>query len=117
MYYARYLDILESARGQFFRHLGQSFLQWQEQDTIFPVIDCHLAYKAPARYDELLPIEVRITNAAGIRLNFNYRILKADGALAVQAETFHVCTALNEKPKRLPPELLALLQPYVTPAP
>lgn len=117
VYYARYLDILESARGQFFRHLGRSFLQWQELDTIFPVIDCHLAYKSPARYDDSLAIEVRVSNAQGIRLNFDYRVLKADGTLAVQAETFHVCTGISEKPKRLPRELLALLQPYVPPAP
>src|SRR5581483_3712381 len=58
VYYARYLDILESARGEFFRHLGVTFLQWQDQDVIFPVIECRLRYKAPARYHDQLTIEL-----------------------------------------------------------
>ena len=32
IYYSRYLDLLEAARGEFFRSLGCTFLQWQEQD-------------------------------------------------------------------------------------
>src|SRR5215469_5100900 len=36
IYYSRYLDLLEAARGEFFRSLGVSFLKWQEQGTIFP---------------------------------------------------------------------------------
>jgi acyl-CoA thioester hydrolase len=116
VYYARYLDILESARGQFFRHLGRSWLEWQEEGTLFPVIECRLCYKAPARYDDLLRLELRVTLATGIRLNFEYRVLKEDGAVLVEAETRHVCTGLNDKPKRLPAELLELLKPFMSPA-
>ena len=54
VYHARYLDLLEAARGEFFRGLGFPFLGLQEQDTVFPVIECQLRYKAPARYDERL---------------------------------------------------------------
>ncbi len=116
VYYGRYLDILESARGQFFRHLGMSFLEWQRQGTIFPIIECRLCYKAPARYDDLLKIELGIPLAAGIRLNFNYRILGEDGALLVEAETRHVCAGSNDKPKRLPPDLVEPLKPYMAQA-
>ena len=47
IYYGRYLNLLEVARGEFFRHLGTTFLQWQERDVIFPVLECRLRYKAP----------------------------------------------------------------------
>src|SRR5581483_1046504 len=59
VYYSRYLDLLEAARGEFFRQLGATFQQWQEQDAIFPVVECRLRYKSPARYDDVLSIEVR----------------------------------------------------------
>jgi acyl-CoA thioester hydrolase len=111
VYYARYLDILESARGQFFRHLGRGFLEWQQEGTIFPVIECRLRYKAPARYDDLLRIEVKVAQAAGVRLGFEYRVLREDGTLLVEGETLHVCTGLNERPKRLPEELRLRLAP------
>ena len=58
IYHARYLDLLEAARGEFLRHLGLTVRQLQEADTIFPVIGAQVDYKAPARYDDLLRIEV-----------------------------------------------------------
>ena len=112
IYYSRYLDILEAARGEFFRQLGPTFLKWQEQDVIFPVVEARLRYKAPARYDDLLTIETWLTALERIRLNFAYRILK-EQTLLVEAETLHVCTGLDEKPKRLPNDLCSLLSPYL----
>ena len=112
VYYSRYLDMLEVARGEFFRQLGTTFLKWQQQDVIFPVIECRLRYKAPARYDDLLTIETWLTSIERIRLNFAYRIFKEQNLL-LEGETFHVCTGLDEKPRRLPDELLSLLKPYL----
>ena len=113
IYYARYLDLLEAARGEFFRHLGASCLQWQEQGVIFPVVECQMRYKAPARYDDLLAIELWLTELDRIRLGFAYRILNATGKEILAASTRHVCTSLHEKPQRMPPELRQRLQSYV----
>jgi acyl-CoA thioester hydrolase len=113
IYYSRYLDLLEAARGEFFRHLGATFLKWQEQEIIFPVVECRLRYKAPARYDDVLTIELWPTAAERIRLDFSSRILNQSGVLILEAETRHVCTGLDEKPRRLPEELVKLLGPWV----
>ena len=110
IYYGRYLDLLEAARGEFFRHLGTTLLQWQERDVIFPVIECHLHYKGMARYDDVLSIEVWPTTAERVRLNFSHRITDQAGKLILEAETNHVCASMNEKPKRLPEELAARLR-------
>ncbi|HEX4263241.1 MAG TPA: thioesterase family protein [Verrucomicrobiae bacterium] len=112
IYYSRYLDLLEAARGEFFRHLGLPLLKLQEQDIIFPVVECHLRYKSPARYDEVLTIELWTTLVQGVRLNFGFRILKDEKILILEGETFHVCTGLNEKPKRLPEEFAAKLEEW-----
>ena len=74
---------------------------------IFPVIEARLRYKSPARYDDLLAIEVWPTLIERVRVNFGHRIVNQDGKLILEAETFHVCTGVNEKPKRLPEELAA----------
>ena len=114
IYYARYLDLLEAARGEFFRQVGVPLLQLQEQDTVFPVVECRLRYKSPARYDDVLTIEVWPTMAEGARLNFGHRIFKEQNILVLEGETLHVCTGVNEKTKRLPGELIAKLQPFLT---
>jgi len=110
VYHTRYLDLLEAARGEFIRHLGTSVLQLQEQDLIFPVIECRVRYKAPARYDDLLTIEVWPAAVGKIRVNFAHRIVNQRGTLILEAETFHVCTSVQEKPKRLPEPLAARLK-------
>jgi acyl-CoA thioester hydrolase len=113
IYHSRYLDLLEAARGEFIRSLGATVLELQERDFIFPVIEARVRYKFPARYDDLLAIEVWVTAVEKVRLNFGHRILNQNGKLILEAETFHVCTSIDEKPKRLPEELAEKLKPYL----
>lgn len=113
VYYGRYLDFLEVARGEFFRALGLTFLAWQQQDVAFPVVECRLRYKLPARYDDLLTIEVWPAMAEGARLNFGFLISNESGRPIIEGETWHVCTSLEEKPRRLPRELIEKLVPYL----
>jgi acyl-CoA thioester hydrolase len=113
IYHSRYLDLLEAARGEFMRSLGTPVLALQDADYIFPVIEARVRYKFPARYDDWLAIEVWLTRVERVRLNFGHRILNQDGKLILEAETFHCCTSREEKPKRLPAELVEKLQPYL----
>lgn len=113
IYYSRYLDILEAARGEFFRQLGQPLLELQAQEILFPVVECHLRYKSPARYDDVLTVELWPTLVQGARLNFGFRIVKEE-TLILEGETLHVCTGLNEKPKRVPEHLAEKLTNFLT---
>lgn len=113
VYYANCLGILEAARGEFFRTLGGTFLKWQEVGFMFPVVEVHLRYKALARYDDLLNIEVWVTAAERVRLNFGYRIVNQSGTVILEGETWHVCLSLDEKMKRLPEDLIAAVNPHL----
>lgn len=117
VYYARYLEILEAARGEFFRQLGVTWLGWQERGFMFPVVEAHLHYRALARYDDLLRVEVWVTTAEKVRLNFGYRITNQTGQLVLDGATLHVCLTLAEKPARLPAELVGALRPHLRPGP
>jgi acyl-CoA thioester hydrolase len=106
--------MLEAARGEFFRFIGQPLLVWQERDTIFPVIECQFRYKAPARYDDVLGIEVKVASLDRIRLSFSYLVRdRESGRELVRATTSHVCTSTQEKPKRIPDDLAASLKPFL----
>ena len=113
VYHSRYLDLLEAARGEFLRALGEPVQSLQEADCIFPVIEARLRYQRPARYDDLLAIEVWLTRVQGVRINFGHRVLNQHGQVVLEAETFHCCTGRNEKPKRLPEKLLAKFEAYL----
>jgi acyl-CoA thioester hydrolase len=110
IYHGRYLDLLEAARGEFLRSLGTTVLRLQNHDAIFPVVEARLRYRFPARYDDMLSIEVWPTLVERVRVNFGHRILNQNSRLILEAETFHACTGLDEKPRRLPPELAEILK-------
>src|SRR5271170_6154078 len=80
VYFSRYLDMLEAARGEFFRQLGCPLLQLQEAGISFPMVAVNVFFKGPARYDDCLTIELRVIRLGGVRLNFGFRILNASGA-------------------------------------
>jgi acyl-CoA thioester hydrolase len=112
VYYARYLDILELARGEFFREIGFSCLSLQEQGTIFQVTECCLKYLKPARYDDELEIRISLSELRKVRLRFNYEIFRGNDLL-LTGWTYMVCAGTDEKPKRIPEELLKTFEPYV----
>ena len=116
MYYGRYLDFLEEARGEFFRSLGTTFLQWQEQGAIFPVIEVQLKYRGPARYDDVLEIEVWLSELRGVKVVFAYRVLNAAGKVLLEGTTIHACTSMEERPMRIPEALVEKLEAFVVKA-
>jgi len=115
VYYARFLEVLEAARGAFFRMLGTTLLDWQTRGWMFPVIEAQLRYRTLARYDDLLLVEVRVTRAERVRLNFAYRIVNQSNDIVLEGETLHVCMTVDEKMKRLPEELVIMLKPHLDP--
>lgn len=115
IYHSRYLDLLEAARGEFLRTLGFPLLRLQESGVIFPVVEAQLRYLRPARYDDDLTIEIQLTLLRGARLGVRHRVLGADGRVLVEADTLHVATGLNDKPRRLPADLVAALRPWLQP--
>ena len=64
----------------------------------------------------MLTIEVWPTAIERVRLNFAHRVTAQTGKLVLEAETFHACTGVNEKPRRMPPEFADQLALYLNPA-
>ncbi len=113
VYYARYFDFLEAARGDFFRALGHSFQDLEDEGFAFPVIHCEGDYRIAARYDELIQIDLWLTSLARIRLDFGYRIVTDDDRLLFHGMTRHACTDRDNKGARIPGALVEKLTPYL----
>ena len=104
VYHARYLDILEAARGEFFRAAGVPLSSLHDQELFFPVVESHLHHEATARYDDELAIEVVVTNLDRLNLAFAYGVSNSRNQIILSGLTRHVCIGRDEKPKRMPPE-------------
>ena len=112
IYYGRFLDLFEEARGEFFRAIGTPFLSLQEEGLLLPVLEADVRYAAPVRYDEWVQIEVVPWIQGRLRLEFRYRVLGPGGDARVTGRTLHVATGLDERPRRLPPRLVDALAPW-----
>jgi acyl-CoA thioester hydrolase len=105
VYHSNYLIWFEVGRVELIRQLGLNYKQMEEEGCGIAVVDVHVRYKAPARYDDELVIETRLVAARGAVVKFGYRILRiTDGLLLCEGETMHVCVGKDMKKMCLPPK-------------
>jgi acyl-CoA thioester hydrolase len=115
VYYANYFVWCEIGRVEFFRQLGHDYkLMETEEDSHLPVVEASCRYRSPARYDDEIQIETRVTTLRGPVIKFGYRLLRLepDGErLLAEAETVHVCVDRQMQKKPLPAKIVALCTP------
>jgi len=106
VYYANYFVWCEIGRVEFFRELGYDYKQMElEDDCHLPVVEANCRYRSPARYDDEVAIETRVTVLRSSFVKFGYRILRLhpDGEqLLAEAETLHVSVDKTMCKRRLP---------------
>jgi acyl-CoA thioester hydrolase len=121
VYYANYLRYFEAARNEFIRSKGLRYRDFEaEHRLLLPVAEAHVAYKTPARYDDLLTVEIALAEARRASARFDYRVVREDGTLLATGHTVHACVDLEGRVRRLPAALLAALaagEPAAGPAP
>ena len=112
VYYANYLRYFESSRAAYWRDLGRSYKDLEAWGVALPVIEAHCVYRRPARYEDLLTIEVDVSELRGASLRFIYRVLRTGDAAGACAEellaegyTRHAVIGADGRPRALPPEL------------
>jgi len=109
VYYANYLRYFEASRNEFIRSKGLRYRDFEEEHgLVLPVTEAHVNYRTPARYDDLLTVEISLDEARRASARFAYRILR-EGELLATGHTVHACVDLEGKVRRMPPGLLQKL--------
>lgn len=104
VYYANYLVWMEIGRAEYCRAIGIRYKDMEESDgVLLAVVDAHCRYLSPARYDEEIRVETRISAANRRMVEFSYEIREAsaDRPLATGA-TRHIFLGPDMKPVKLP---------------
>lgn len=110
VYHANYLRYFERARTEFMRERGLSVLELHERGSIFPVVRVEMDFRAPARHDDLLRVETEVLDVGKSSFVLGQQVVRAaDGKLLVAARVTLACVGPEMKAKRLPPELLQVL--------
>lgn len=91
VYHSNYLNYLELSRVEWLRDLGFSYAELEKNGVLLPVVHASLNYRSPARYDDLLRIESRVSEMGGSSIEFQSEIYNENGVLLVEAVVRLVC--------------------------
>ena len=118
-HHGSYLLYFEAARVEYLHRRGVSFNEWAERAIHLPVIAAELRYKKPSRFDECLVVEARLYELSRIKVGFAYSARREPGGeLVAEGQTLLACVGNDQRPKRLPPDVLeVLLQAETHPRP
>jgi acyl-CoA thioester hydrolase len=107
-YYANYLAFFEVARVELLRHLGVPIREAEARGSVFPCVEARLRYHRPAVLDDLLSVELWVTEVRRSTFSFGYEV-RRDGELVASGETRHAAVEpITLRPQRLPGWLLDL---------
>ena len=96
VYYGRYMPYFDLARVEYHRHLGRPHLG----NVDFAMRALTIEYAAPARFDDLLEIFVRVERIGTTSITYDhaaYRLNESGDELMATAKATLVCIALDER--------------------
>ena len=110
VYYANYFRYFEFSRSEFFRARGGNYVELEQQGFGLPVVAAHCDYRRPAKYDDLLTIEVHVAELRRASMRFEYVVRRErDGEQLATGHTVHACIGPDGKPTGLPQSVVKLL--------
>jgi acyl-CoA thioester hydrolase len=101
VYYANYLRFFESARADYWRSLGRTYKDLEDAQVAMPVIEAHCNYKKPARYEDLLEVDIRVGEMRTASMRFDYVVYRGTDVLA-EGYTRHAIIGPNGRPRAIP---------------
>ena len=107
-----YLRFFEIGRAEWLRQRGRAYKELEEAGYMLPVVEAHVRYREPARYDDVIDIHGGPIDVRAASVKFEYRLFRAaDSRLLAEGYTLHACLAKDGKVRRFPDELLSLFHP------
>jgi acyl-CoA thioester hydrolase len=112
VYYANYLRFAERGRTEMLRAVGISHAEMIAHDgLVLAVRRCEVDYLAPAKLDDALVVESRVTKMGGASLTLAQRICR-DGKELVTLSVVIVCINAAGRAARLPESLRQALNDH-----
>lgn len=105
-YYAHYFVWFEMGRAEYFRSLGVRYAEYEDKGIFLPVVEASARYFRPTTYDDLLSIQVVVSDFGKTSMKFAYRIINEKKEKIVEGYTVHAFVDRQRKPVRVPEEMV-----------
>ena len=111
VYHAAYLAFMERARSEWLRAAGVDQRGLREAERVqFAVVDMQIAWKRPARYDDLLTVTAAIAEQRGASVTFGQTVLRGEELLVAATVRVAAIDADTLRPRRLPGQFIKSCQ-------
>lgn len=102
VYYANYLRFIERARTEMLRLMGQQHSALKDATgVVWTVRRCSVEYRKPARLDDVLDVETRVTRVGGATVDLAQTVRRG-GDVLIEATLTIACMSAEGRPVRLP---------------
>lgn len=109
VHHSNYIRFMEESRTYSLAKIGLPYAKMEEEGVLIPVLGVNCQYKHPARYEDVILIDVKVKEYTGVKIIMEYEITnKETGELILTGETKHCFTDVNLKPislKKVRPDM------------
>ena len=109
VYNGNYLMFFEIGRTELLRASGLPYAELEREGFLLPVLEAHVLYHKPARYDEMLDIITTYEPKASPVLTMTYDIRRGDDAIVTGYTKHAFVDAVSFRPVRPPASFLATM--------
>ncbi len=103
LYHAEYLHICERARNYLGREVNFTYKEMEKEGLILPVKEAEIRYRSPIVYDDLIYVEIGVSEWKKASVRFAYKIYNEEKTIVMaEASTLHAC--INKEGKICPLE-------------
>lgn len=107
VWHGRYPSYFEDGRIAFRDRYGLAYLSFMHHQVMAPIVQMHVDYKSPLRFDQIILIETALHWNEALRLDFSYTIRNAEGQAVATGYTVQVLTDINGTVLFIPPEWIS----------
>lgn len=108
VHHGNYLTYFEAARVTYLKRRGVAYDTWIERGINLAVAEINVRYRRPAKFDDTLHIDTRITEITRVTVTYAYALRRGEEVLA-EGETKLACVGPDLRLKRLPSDVVESL--------
>ncbi len=106
VYYANYLKFMEEARMDFFNERGLSVTEHSGKFLFYPVKDCTIQYKKPARLGDTIDCTAQVVAISKATITFVQQVRNSqNGQILTEAKITLVCVNDQFRPIPIPEDV------------
>jgi acyl-CoA thioester hydrolase len=114
VHFSNFFRFFEKAEEEFYRHLGFTFKDVHNRGLWFPRVEAFCEYKKPARFNDLLEVELAIENLGEKSIKYGFKIFNKESDVLVANGYMVVVTADKGtgKATQIPKEIVEKLEAF-----